>query len=94
MKTLDLLRNRRSRYQLNREIPLSHQELLDLIDEVTAQVPDAFNMQSQRLLVVTGDNQDALWNRVLRFSREKFRGKRLILSGLVTALFSTFMTRQ
>ena len=38
MKTLDLLRNRRSRYQLNREIPLSHQELLDLIDEVTVQV--------------------------------------------------------
>ena len=50
MKSLELLRNRRSRYQLNREIPLSHQELLHLIDEVTVQVPDAFNMQSQRLL--------------------------------------------
>ena len=54
MKTLELLQNRRSRYQLDRKISLSHQELLDLIDEVTAQVPDAFNMQSQRLLVVTG----------------------------------------
>lgn len=71
MKTLELLRNRRSRYQLNREIPLNHQQLLDLIDEVTAQVPDAFNMQSQRLLVVTGENQDALWNRVF----EVFEGR-------------------
>ena len=71
MKTLELLQNRRSRYQLDRKISLSHQELLDLIDEVTAQVPDAFNMQSQRLLVVTGENQDALWNRVF----EVFEGK-------------------
>ncbi|WP_215523285.1 nitroreductase family protein [Varibaculum prostatecancerukia] len=71
MKTLELLQDRRSRYQLERKIPLSHQELLDLIDEVTAQVPDAFNMQSQRLLVVTGENQDALWNRVF----EVFEGK-------------------
>lgn len=71
MKSLELLRNRRSRYQLNQEIPLSHQELLDLIDEVTAQVPDAFNMQSQRLVVVTGENQDTLRNRVF----EVFEGK-------------------
>ena len=71
MKTLELLRNRRSRYQLDRNIPLSHQQLLDLIDEVTAQVPDAFNMQSQRLVVVTGENQDALWNRIF----EVFEGK-------------------
>lgn len=67
MKTLELLQDRRSRYQLERKIPLSHQQLLDLIDEVTSQVPDAFNMQSQRLLVVTGENQDTLWNRVSRF---------------------------
>lgn len=36
--------------------------MLDLIKEATELVPDAFNMKSQRVIVVLGDKQDTLWD--------------------------------
>lgn len=58
----DVLKRRRSIYALNRQLPVSEDEVLDLIKEATELVPDAFNMKSQRVIVVLGDKQDALWD--------------------------------
>lgn len=54
----DVLKRRRSIYALNRQLPVSEDEVLDLIKEATELVPDAFNMKSQRVIVVLGDKQD------------------------------------
>ena len=58
----DVLKRRRSIYALNRQLPVSEDEVLDLIKEATELVPDAFNMKSQRVIVVLGDKQDTLWD--------------------------------
>ena len=50
----DVLKRRRSIYALNRQLPVSEDEVLDLIKEATELVPDAFNMKSQRVIVVLG----------------------------------------
>ena len=56
------LKQRRSYYQLNKELPVSTDEIHALIDEVTELVPDAFNMKSARVVVALGEKQDELWD--------------------------------
>jgi uncharacterized protein len=64
MTLRDALKTRRTFYHLKKEMPVSEQEVLDLIQETTALVPDAFNMRSQRVVVALGAKQDELWDRI------------------------------
>ena len=54
MNMADMLKNRRSVYGLNKNLPVDEGEVLDLVRDAVRYVPDAFNMQSQRVLIVTG----------------------------------------
>mgnify|MGYP001752580678 FL=1 len=58
----EILQKRRSVYALNRNLPVSEEAVIDLVKKVTELVPDAFNMKSQRVIIVLGDKQDALWD--------------------------------
>lgn len=71
MSIYEGLKLRRSYYQLNKELPVSTEEIKSLINEVTELVPDAFNMKSARVIVVLGDKQDELWDKIY----EVFDGK-------------------
>lgn len=62
MKYLETLRRRRSIYNLDKNLPISEEEVKELIEEVTLLTPDAFNVQNQRLVVATGQEQDELWD--------------------------------
>lgn len=71
--------DRRSIYALGKDIPVSDDELIGFIQRTTELVPDAFNMKSQRVVVVLGDKQDALWDAVYdafggKVAREKIDG--------------------
>ena len=73
------LKQRRSYYQLNKELPVSTDEIHALIDEVTELVPDAFNMKSARVVVALGEKQDELWDGIYdvfggKVAREKIDG--------------------
>ncbi|QOX81964.1 nitroreductase family protein [Nanchangia anserum] len=61
MTYLDDLKKRRSRYDLTSELPMSEEALVDLVEVVTLEVPDAFNMQSQRVVVLTGERHRRFW---------------------------------
>lgn len=79
MKIYEGLKLRRSYYQLNKELPVSTDEIHALINEVTELVPDAFNMKSARVVVALGDKQDELWNGIYdvfdgKVAREKVDG--------------------
>ena len=71
MKILESLKNRRSHYDIHKEIPVQEEKVFDLNKEATELAPDAFNMKSSRLVVVTGAKQDEL-----RYNIDKvFEGK-------------------
>ena len=61
---LESLAARRSVYRLGRELPVSEEEIVQTVNRATELVPDAFNMRSQRVAVVLGERQDALWDAV------------------------------
>lgn len=64
MKILESLRGRRTYYGINKELPVSEDKIVELVNEATELVPDAFNMKSTRIVVATGAKQDELWDRV------------------------------
>lgn len=71
MKIIDSLKDRRSFYNLDKNISVSDEKVIDFIEQSTELVPDAFNMKSSRVYVVLGDKHDELWDKIY----EKFEGK-------------------
>ena len=61
MKIIDVLQKRRTYYNLNKILPVSKSEVKRVVEEITELVPDAFNMKSARVIVVTDNKQDELW---------------------------------
>ena len=71
MKLIDDLKQRRTYYNLNKTLPVSKSEVKRVVEEITELVPDAFNMKSARVIVVTDNKQDELWDRIY----DTFEGK-------------------
>lgn len=64
MKILESLKERRTHYDINRDLPVNEIKVFDLVEKATELVPDAFNMKSSRVIVVTGEKQDQLWDNI------------------------------
>lgn len=64
MKIIESLQARRSYYSIKKELPVSIEAVIKMVEEVTELVPDAFNMKSSRVVVVHGEKQDALWDEI------------------------------
>lgn len=64
MTFIDMLKMRRSVYNLNTNLPVSKDEVLKIIADVVQCVPDAFDMKSQRVLVISGEKNKEFWNGV------------------------------
>lgn len=60
----EALRKRRSYYNIKKELPVAEEEVIRLVEEATELVPDAFNMKSSRVVVVMGEKQDQLWDKI------------------------------
>lgn len=91
MSMRDALSKRRSIYALNKELPVSEAELIKIIEETVALIPDAFDCKSQRVIVVLNDKQnelcDAIYNSFNgQIPREKIDGFRAAYG---TVLFFT-----
>ena len=80
MDFIDMLKNRRSVYSLDKTLPVAENAVADLVRAAVQYVPDAFNMKSQRVVLVMGEKHDKFWNAVYdemvkftggRFSRDK-----------------------
>lgn len=63
MTFLDTLKNRRSIYALGKNI--DGDKAIETIKEAVRQSPSAFNSQSSRVLIVTGEAQNKLWNTLI-----------------------------
>jgi len=64
MDFLDILKMRRSVYALDKNLPISKDELLKVIQDTVRYVPDAFDMKSQRVMVLLGGESEDFWENV------------------------------
>ena len=71
MSITESLRQRRSYYNIEKTLPADPQEVVRLVEDCTELVPDAFNMKSSRVAVVTGEKHQELWDKI----EELFGGK-------------------
>ena len=58
MSITESLAARRTYYALDKSLPVSQDEVVDIVKKTTELVPDAFNMKSARAIVVFGDKRD------------------------------------
>jgi len=59
---IDLLKNRRSVYGINKETVISDEKIEEIVKEAVLHTPSAFNSQSSRVLLVLNEQHDKLWN--------------------------------
>ena len=60
-KFKDAIKSRRTFYQIDNKSTLSEKELLDLIRFAVEYVPSAFNSQTTRVVLLTGEAHQKLW---------------------------------
>lgn len=53
---------RRSIYVLNKDLPVSTQQINDVVKHAALHTPSSFNSQSSRLVVLHGQEHDKLWD--------------------------------
>ncbi|MDD6120464.1 MAG: nitroreductase family protein [Selenomonadaceae bacterium] len=73
------LAGKKNHLRLKKELPVSVDAIKQLVTKTTELVPDAFNMRSQRVVLVLGAKQDALWDTIYdafdgKVAREKIDG--------------------
>ena len=71
MSIVSSLKERRSYYNISKELPVDESKVIELIENATEFTPDAFNMKSARVVVALGEQQDKLWDNIF----EVFGGK-------------------
>ena len=58
----NLYQNRRSVYALGKNLPISEQEVIEIIDNAVKYSPSAFNSNTAHVVVLLGDNHQKLWD--------------------------------
>ncbi len=79
VKILESLEERRSYYDINKNLPVEEEKVFDLVEKATELVPDAFNMKSSRVVVAVGEKHNQLWDNIYnvfqgKVPREKIDG--------------------
>lgn len=66
MKTiLEAIKERRSIYSFGNNDSIDSEKIISLVQDVAKNIPSAFNMQSQRLLLLMGKSHHQFWDIVL-----------------------------
>lgn len=58
----NLYQNRRSQYVLGKNLPISEQEAIEIIENAVKYSPSAFNSQSAHAVVLLGENHQKVWD--------------------------------
>lgn len=59
---LELLKGRRSRYNLKKSSPLREEDIGNLVEDIMLHTPSAFNIPTFRIMLLFGKEQDDLWD--------------------------------
>ena len=66
-----LQETRRTIYALGKELPVSNEEVVALVEKAMKESPSAFNSQSSRAVVLFGAESEAFWNEIAYSELEK-----------------------
>lgn len=72
---VDVLKNRRTRYAISSESPVSDMEIERIMETVLTYVPSAFNSQTTRMVLLLGENHLELWEIVKRTLKSRSTSK-------------------
>ncbi|NLA52051.1 MAG: nitroreductase family protein [Alcaligenaceae bacterium] len=61
MSFYDLAAKRRSIYHLGKNVSLSNETIVKTIKDIVDQAPSSFHSQSSRIVILLGEEHDALW---------------------------------
>lgn len=64
MSIIDSIKKRRSFYSISSELPVSVGKVEEILKEAVMHAPSAFNSQSARVVLLTGENHKAFWEMV------------------------------
>lgn len=64
------MEERRSVYSINNETTIEDEKIIDIVENSTKYVPSAFHSQSQRVVVLFGENHKKLWSIVMETLRK------------------------
>ena len=88
LKTLQkLAEKRRSIYALSNQLPVSNDEIVNLVEHAVLHTPSAFNSQSTRIVLLFGEDHKKLWDiteetlKVIVGDDEKFQGTKDKIAG-------------
>lgn len=59
---IQAMQQRRTYYSIGKELPISTDQVEDVIKEAVKHVPSSFNSQSARVVVLFGEQHDKLWD--------------------------------
>ena len=59
------VQDRRSVYAITSDSPISDEKIREVVEEAVKWAPSSFNMQSGRVVVVTGDMNQKVWDTIL-----------------------------
>ncbi|KAI2470248.1 Nitroreductase [Annulohypoxylon bovei var. microspora] len=59
---LSFVKDRRTYYVINKELPISKDRVQEIVKETLLHVPSSFNSQSNRIVVLFGAEHDKLWD--------------------------------
>ena len=66
MNYIDIIKQRRSVYDLHKHLPISENKLMRILEDVITESPTAFNMQSSHVIVLMDGQHERLWNIVTK----------------------------
>ena len=66
MNYIDIIKQRRSLYDLHKHLPISENKLMRILEDVITESPTAFNMQSSHVIVLMDGQHERLWNIVTK----------------------------
>ena len=64
MSIINSLKKRRTHYDIKKDLPISQDELVEIVEKVTELVPDSLNMKSARVVLALDEKQDELWDSI------------------------------
>ncbi|KAI5463391.1 Nitroreductase-like protein [Mariannaea sp. PMI_226] len=87
---LQLAKDRRSHYLLNKNIPISIARVTEIVNKATLSTPSAFNNQTNRVAVLYGTQHEKLWDITIEIlkamvSPDQFVGTEQKLNGFRAA---------
>jgi hypothetical protein len=59
---IDILKNRRSYYPLSKDLTISTDRIQEIVKESLLHVPSSFNSQTNRVIVLFGEEHQKLWD--------------------------------